>query len=366
MKCEIEFIAVGDASCAGDAIIVRYGEPNSYQLMLVDGGHAATGEQIVAHLRQHFGENVFLNQVVLTHPDADHASGLRTVLAEMHVEQLWMHVPWLNADPALFAGNWTANGLERAIKKEYDILSEIWDIATDKGVPIYLPFAEQKIGAFIVCSPSEWAYRHLVPQFDKTPDSNQEAIEAAQMWIGKETIAKKLLEKARAAVTDWIGETWTNERLKDGGITSASNETSVILYGQFEDGNVLLTGDGGLNALEWSANQLDFWGLPLQQFKLIQVPHHGSRRNIGPSILNRILGPIVAEGSDPTSVAYVSAPADDAKHPRRIVTNAFMRRGARVIATQGTNKIHYGGFPTRDGYVSATPLTFQTVVENYD
>ena len=27
MKCEIEFLPVGDASKAGDAIVIRYGEP---------------------------------------------------------------------------------------------------------------------------------------------------------------------------------------------------------------------------------------------------------------------------------------------------------------------------------------------------
>ena len=39
------------------------------------------------------------------------------------------------------------------------------------------------------------------------------------------------------------------QRLKDGGITSASNESSVVLYGSFERGNVLLTGDAGINGL---------------------------------------------------------------------------------------------------------------------
>lgn len=45
MKCEIEFLAVGDASKAGDAIVVRYGETDNYELMVVDGGTADTGEK---------------------------------------------------------------------------------------------------------------------------------------------------------------------------------------------------------------------------------------------------------------------------------------------------------------------------------
>jgi hypothetical protein len=366
MKCEIEFLAVGDASCAGDAIIVRYGEPDAYYLMLVDGGHAATGASIVEHLKHHYGDNVFLNHVVLTHSDADHASGLRTVLSELHVEELWMHVPWRLADAALFAGNWTAGGLETAIKKEYDIVAEIVDIAENNGVAIHYPFAGQQIGPFLVSSPSEWAYRHLLPQFDKTPEPNQEAIELDEMWIGKETLVQRLIEKARAAVSGWIGESWTNEQLRNGGITSASNETSVVLFGEFEGGNVLLTGDAGLNALTWAANRIETWGKPLQEFKFVQIPHHGSRRNVGPAILDRLIGPIRQEGSPSGFHAFVSAPADDSKHPRKMVTNAFMRRGGLVAATQGTSLVHWGGFAPRTGYGSATPFPFHDLVEGYD
>ena len=50
-KCEVEFLAVGDGSRAGDAIAVRYGDVNDYKLMIVDGGTADTGEAIVAHLK---------------------------------------------------------------------------------------------------------------------------------------------------------------------------------------------------------------------------------------------------------------------------------------------------------------------------
>ena len=87
-------------------------------------------------------------------------------------------------------------------------------------------------------------------------------------------------------------------------------------------------------------------GYPLQSFSFVQIPHHGSRRNVGPSVLNQLLGPIQPEGTT-RFTAFVSAPKDDDTHPRKIVLNAFMRRGGKVIATQGTNKIHYGGFPKR-------------------
>jgi beta-lactamase superfamily II metal-dependent hydrolase len=61
--------------------------------MLVDGGHEQTGERLVEHLRKQFCPYVVLEHVLLTHSDADHASGLRTVLKEMPVSNMWLRVP---------------------------------------------------------------------------------------------------------------------------------------------------------------------------------------------------------------------------------------------------------------------------------
>ena len=47
MNCEIEFLAVGARSKPGDAIIVRYGEPDNYELMVVDGGASDSGTAMV-------------------------------------------------------------------------------------------------------------------------------------------------------------------------------------------------------------------------------------------------------------------------------------------------------------------------------
>jgi glyoxylase-like metal-dependent hydrolase (beta-lactamase superfamily II) len=208
LKCETEFLAVGEGTKAGDAIVIRYGDVNAYQLMLIDGGHAETGEDIVAHLKKHFW-NPVLEHVVLTHSDADHASGLRTVLQEIKVNNLWFHVPWLLAEEArdLFKDKrWTQDGLRQKIKAEYDIVSGIFDLAHAAGCKMDYPFAGFDIGPFKTLSPSREAYRYLLPQFDKTPDPDQEAIEAANMWLGKETLTKKLFEAAKAASQSWTTE----------------------------------------------------------------------------------------------------------------------------------------------------------------
>jgi hypothetical protein len=116
----------------------------------------------------------------------------------------------------------------------------------------------------------------------------------------------------------------------------------------------------------WAASFAEARGLVLRNFALVQVPHHGSRRNVGAMILNRLIGPVVSEGQVPHFTAVVSAPKDDSAHPRKIVMNAFMRRGPRVLGTQGVATFFGSGFPQRAGYGPAAAMNFSPVVEAYD
>ncbi len=340
MNCEIEFLPVGDASRPGDAIVVRYGDTSSYELMIVDGGNLDSGKELVAHIRRHFGNNAVISHVVLTHADADHASGLRVVLAELPVVNLWMHAPWAfaaAARPYFSDKRWTAEGLQAAIRKEYDVLSELVQLSAGaRQIALQLPFAGANIGPFRVLSPHEEVYPALLAQFDRTPDPDQKAIEGTGWWIGKQPgVIARMIERAKAKVQTWVTESWDKELLRDGGITSASNESSVVLYGDFGVGRrVLLTGDAGIRGLTYAAYAAEHLGLPLQDFMFVQIPHHGSRRNVGPTILNQIIGPMKPEGSATRFSAFVSAPKDDDTHPRKMVLNAFTRRGGAVIATQ--------------------------------
>jgi beta-lactamase superfamily II metal-dependent hydrolase len=371
VNCEIEFLPVGEASKAGDAIVIRFGDSSAYELMVVDGGTVESGKALVEHVRSQFGAGAVISHAVLTHPDGDHASGLREVLQGLPVRNLWLHVPWIHAAEALpyFAHKgWTEKSLSAAIRKEYSLVEELLAIAAQRRMNVFEPFSNDVIGPFRVLSPHRNVYPALLAQFDRTPEVDEVAVRQTGAWIGKEPNAfARLLEKVAAKVQKWVGESWAVERLKDGGVTSATNESSVVLYGDFGPGRkVLLTGDAGAFALTFAAEIADASGLPLQQFMFVQVPHHGSRRNVGPTVLNRILGPIQAEGAPSRFTAFVSAPKDDDSHPRKIVTNAFVRRGGRVSATQGRKKVFWGGFPPRAGYENLTLVPLATRVEDYD
>jgi len=367
---EIEFLPVGEASKAGDAIVIKYdGDPGYYYLMIIDGGNVDSGKEVISYVRKHYGNAVVAN-AVLTHCDADHACGFREIIKELNVQNVWMHLPWLAASDSLpyFADKkLTADKLASQLRSEYDLINEISEIVTKKGKTILQPFAGQTIGPFTVLSPHKNIYGLLLPQFDRTPEADQPALEASGLWIGKPPgLIAKLMDKAVAKVEKWTSETWEKELLKEGGKTSATNESSVVLYGRFGQQNVLLTGDAGHWALSLAADQAEKFGLPLQQFSFVQVPHHGSRSNVGPSILNRLLGPILPKNSKHKFSAYVSAPKDDDSHPRKMVTNAFMRRGGLVVATQGAPKCYTVGYQWKQGYAAAAAMPFSTQVEDYD
>jgi beta-lactamase superfamily II metal-dependent hydrolase len=353
---EIDFLPVGNGDKSGDAIAVRYGEPGDYKVMVVDGGTKESGQALVDHIKEHYG-TTHVDYVVNTHPDADHASGLEVVLEQLTVGEIWVHRPWEYAEEIR---HWFKDGRitdESLAERLKDLLSHAYrleEIATEMGIPVYEPYAGSKIGDFHVLSPALDWYLELVPQFNKTPVTKTASLAEALKSYGLRALEK---------VASWVDEYWHIETLSEDGETSCENESSVVLYANFAGRGVLLTGDAGIQALGKAVDQAISLGFDLTASGFIQVPHHGSRRNVSPSILNRIVGPKVAHGSTPTKTAFVSASKASKTHPRRVVTNAFLRRGASVHQTKGQSKRHSHNMPERAGWITSTPVPFHTQVE---
>ncbi len=96
---EVDFLKT-NSDRSGDAIAIRYRIGTTTTVHIVDGGFQETGEDVVQHVRQYYGTN-YVDRVIVTHPDGDHAGGLRSVLEELEVSELWMLRPWLyyNVNP---------------------------------------------------------------------------------------------------------------------------------------------------------------------------------------------------------------------------------------------------------------------------
>lgn len=360
MGYEIDFLPVGDGERSGDAIALRIGNlvgrRDEQQVWVIDGGTKESGEALVAHIKKYYGTDR-VDVVVSTHPDSDHSSGLSVVLEQMSkVGVLLMHQPWNHAENIrhLFDDERvTPSGIEERVWRALQDIRELEKIATKEGIPIREPFSDN---FKFVLSPSKAFYEQQLANFRCMPEAARKESMARLL----EALLGKAKEAARAL------ETWFQETLADPepDATSAENNSSVVLLLECDGKKLLFTADAGLPALTQAANHADALGIALTTVRLIQVPHHGSKRNVGPTILNRIVGPIKAtESYDKT--AFVSASKDgQPKHPAKKVVNAFKRRGANVFATQGKGLWHHSSdAPQRPGWDNATPLPFYKEVD---
>ncbi|MCD1266855.1 hypothetical protein B5M44_21465 [Shinella sumterensis] len=353
MSYEIEFLSVGDSN--GDAICVRYGNPLSgFVIHVVDGGYAPTGQTIIDHINKYYGAPKRIDHVVLTHADNDHVSGLLDVVRYFEVGALWMNRPWLYAAEIVgsFHGNYTAEGLFKTIRAAYPLVAQLEEIAIAKGVPIYEAFAGTQIGAFTVLAPTRDRYLELIPDFNRTPTSYDAA---------EKGFMDRLVEAAKTVVR--FLETWTSEALQENpSPTSASNESCIVQLADFDGRTALLTADAGPSALKEAAQVAAYLGR-LSAPTFVQIPHHGSRRNVTPSVLNIWLGPPLPEGSKTVrGTAFCSVGVNKPEYPRKRVSNAFIRRGYNVHRS-GTGWIrHYYDIP-RENMKPLTPMPFSSAYE---
>lgn len=368
MAYEVDFLPVGNGEKSGDAIALRFGDLASQDrrdqcVVLIDGGTKESGQALVDHVGKHYHTD-HVDLVVNTHPDGDHSSGLTVVLEQLSVGQLWVHRPWDHSERICHMfndGRITSGGLSARLKAALENARELEKLAKRKGVPIVEPFAGVQHtacgGRLTVLGPTQQYYEALLTDFRSTPDKKEAYSMAASLL--------KSLQEGAVAVAQRVRESFDVETLKEpeDDATSAENNSSAILLLQIDGKQLLFTGDAGVPALERADDWAESAGIALSDCCFSQVPHHGSRRNVGPSILDRILGPRRSD-DQPDKAAFVSASKHAPKHPSRRVTNAYRRRGARVITTEGAAIWYYSAdAPARSGYSAAIPVPFHTTVE---
>ncbi len=348
---EIDFLPVGEGEKSGDAIAMRFGdfsEEGRQFVVVIDGGDKETGNRLVKHIREHYNSET-VDLIISTHPDSDHTSGLRIVMEELNVKGLWMHLPWEHSDRIcdLFTdGRITDESLKKRLRKAYRYAYELEQLAIEYKVPITEPFAgnESKWGIFKILGPQEDYYRELLTDSAKTPEK-KEGLRGATIFEQVKTFAK--------SVVNWVSETLEQGLLDDSGETSPENNSSVVTLFQFDGKKILFTSDTGMPALNRVIEYCDLNGIDLSDLNLVQIPHHGAKRNISPDIVKSISA----------STAIVSASKNAPKHPSYQVTNEFHRNGSNVATTEGSIFCYHNNVASRPGYTSFIPLGFKPKVQ---
>jgi hypothetical protein len=352
---EIDMLAVETAK-SGDAICIRYKIGGIKTVHVVDGGYTETGKKILDHINQYYDNPDFIDHVVLTHSDGDHARGLKYVLENSVVHNLWMNRPWLYADELIgrFPTYNSVDALRSRLKKCYPRLVELEDIAASRRIPIREAFQGSQIGLFNVMSPSRAFYLDLIVESEKTPEGIDE-IDKTPDQIIKEVLSAALQKFRNLVKSAWAHEIFSPNE------TSAENEMSVIQYSNILGQKILLTGDAGRRALKSFIDFAPTVGLQLPGIDRFQVPHHGSRRNVSTELLDQILGPRFErqdEAPDRAFTALISSAKADEDHPRPAVERAMRHRGGFIAATEGEDIRSSFQAPPRPGWSALTPRPY--------
>lgn len=358
MGYELDFLGVGDESKSGDAIALRFGNLHGIRqeqtVVVIDGGFKPTGDKLVEHIRSLYRTEV-VDVVISTHPDQDHINGLETVISELEVGELWIHQPWnhnKNLAEKFSDGRVTDSSLGERLEENLGKAWSLIQLAEKKGITVREPFTglQDASGCLKVLGPSKSYYEELLPGFEGMPTRAAEGLDAFT------SLFKSAVAKLKRFIAPW-GE----DQLDDDAVTSARNNSSVITQLIIDSRRLVFTADAGIHALEHAADQIDGC-VSGAQLRFVQIPHHGSRRNVGPMVLNRLIGHPVAHGESRNITAIAStAKASEPKHPRKAVLNAFTHRGVRVLATRGSGVCHVHDAPDRSGWgaLNAEPYHFE-------
>lgn len=324
---EIAFHCVGEGGPGGDAITIIYEINGQKVLDIVDCGTIGAGEKIVERIQENY-PGLGVRNIVCTHGDQNHLSGLPTIIEELGAQNVYVNFPW----------HYTDEAVGRRLKSNFRTLAEFEKTISNLNV---LPaFQDTQVGLFKILTPSRERYIELAPIMDEKP-----------------SVIGSVFSRVAEVAVDLIPDSWNTESLEDAitNPTSNSNESSVVMHADFGEFRVLLTGDAGVQGLTEAADYCDSTGvtLPFQSTLgsplIFQIPHHGSRHNISSEVLDRFLGERqVDPNHEKTQYALASVGKDSDTHPRKKTTNAFNRRSCTVLDnSEGVPVVHPSREPAR-------------------
>ena len=284
-KYQIRFFSVGAESKGGDAILIEvFDENDKPHLAIIDGGYREDGQRMVDYLVERYGEDdkVVVDVVFNTHPDLDHISGLKTILEsdKLEVANLVFNRPWRDAGLKkewFTDGRITQDSLINRIRDTFSVADDLESIALKKGINIHkgVPGLTVWNKTIQVLGPSNELYKKMLLISDKTPDCFLSKYNKPYQHVD---LSEEDYCPESGKAIEWIDEEQTSE----------INQTSMIIALVLGNLKVLFTGEAGKEAIN---SALDLWeeaGNKASDFTIVQLPHHGSRKNINPSIISRL------------------------------------------------------------------------------
>lgn len=347
---EIRFFRVGTSSKGGDAILVRLiDEYNNPTVIVIDGGYKENGEQMIAYLSSLRISSIDL--VINTHPDIDHISGLIRLFEEesLSISKVIMNRPWRDSNITadyFYDNRITDKSVNKRMTEAFKYAYQLEQIAISKiGEEniIHPVVGNTYYDCLTILAPSKILYREKLLESDKTPTTIEESSNTFVRTM------KNLVRYIQGHLE------WRNEE------TSPINETSIVSLLCMPGRNYLLTGDSGRNCLKEaldykSSNSL----IAHKSINVLQLPHHGSRKNVSPEIIRRINADDYIISCPPLGL--------DSHHPSRKLVNMILEQkpSAKIYKTSDCYSFvfHSDNLPINAS--CQTPMTAFAEIEDYD
>lgn len=347
-KFEIRFFLVGNSKKGGDAILIRlYDKDDNPTVIVVDGGYSDNGQEILDYLTNCGLDKIDL--VVNTHPDMDHISGLITIFKDEDIKigKLLMNRPWRDANLKISYfedGRITEKSLNKRLTDSFKQAYQLEQLAIDKigeNNIVHPVRGNAYFDVLTILGPSTELYRKHLLASDKTP--------TISFSDSMRVFSKKVLRFVRYVKGTFIG--WI-----DGENTSDINETSMVMALSLPGYKFLFTGDVGKDGLKESLDYYEtFEGCQAKDFTHLQIPHHGSRKNLNPSLIRRI----------GATTYYVSCPPDGFSegHPSKRLINKIKQiyPGAYIYYTKNGWLSHF-----KDLQIGGSPADSYPVFDEID
>jgi hypothetical protein len=171
-KIEVIFFPGGENSKCSDTIFVKHNLLGVKSINVIDTGSVTGLNALKKHLAN---ERVTkINDLIVTHSDADHSSQVCSLIEEIEIGTIWMHLPW-NYVKDKFAEEGITNPMKQnklinKLKLQYKYVSAIKDSAEKRGINIKEPFNGDRIDSFLVISPSKEFLQQLLTESDKVDE----------------------------------------------------------------------------------------------------------------------------------------------------------------------------------------------------
>jgi len=356
---EIDLLPVERGDHSGDCIALRYGNlekgGSEQTVIVIDGGYASNAEALKKHLKTYYkciiNGKVHINIVFLSHPDQDHVEGLAKLFEdnEVVVDNLVAMIPWRVMTPKWFRdGRITQNSLDKKLEDAFNPLLTLENIAEKKKVKIIKTTSLRNPCVFngatmTTLGPELNFYKTCIANCEKTPDKAENV-----KPVGESTTFSDN-DKEETYIPGKIQ--WNHS---EG--TSAINESSHIMLFEYNGHKILFCGDAGKEALNAAKKYAKDNNIVLNDIDIIKMPHHGSRKNVDPSIMNTF--------AHKGCRCYISCKAgDEGHHPSKRLVNMLLEKGFSVLTTSGAT-LHKGwDAPERDGWKPVNSLPIYPKIE---